>query len=82
MRHGALVTMHTMPEHKLNYFHCQDLLALTRVNLKTHLFYPDRLTVHTETAFSVTENGTYFSKTLSKVGSVVWTAKTGENGTF
>ena len=33
--------------------------TLSRINLKTQLFYPDRPSVHTKTAFSVSENGTF-----------------------
>ena len=33
--------------------------TLSRINLKTQLFSPDRPSVHTKTAFSVTENGTF-----------------------
>ena len=60
---------------------------LNRINWKRNLFLPDRPSVHAKTAFSVTENGTFYKKRTIRIWKrrlyvFVWTAKTGENDTF
>ena len=57
--------------------------TLRRVNLKTQLFFSGRCSVHTKTAFSVTENWTFWKCSPKwiiwkrRLGVSMWTAKTG-----
>ena len=71
-----------------NVSHLEDLYRLLYsgyVHTKPdNIFYPERPSVHTKTAFSVSENGTFWKrspkwinlKALAKCVNIVWTAKT------